>query len=249
VRPQAEPRGGVFLLPRDNRTAEALPLRPSHRRGRGNPKGQRGIPYPLSLSLSPRTLPLPDPEVSLPALALWTPEDGLLGALAPLGLAIAAGTALVVDLDPLGPHYPGTTSLADLVADGPRKAELSPARQGVAVLRNGGVAPAAAAEVVSALVDGWERVVLRLPPRPAPVLGGVRVVPVRLLVPGGLFPYDGGPAVYQTTRALMRLPGPGLRLPRPRTGTVAAFLEGRRPAAGDRWIRAWRPVWEAPWGR
>ena len=90
----------------------------------------------------------------MPALALWTPEDGLLGALAPLGLALAAGTALVVDLDPLGPHYPGSASLADLVAEGPRKADLSPARRGVAVLRNGGVSPAAAAEVVAALVGG-----------------------------------------------------------------------------------------------
>jgi hypothetical protein len=184
----------------------------------------------------------------LPALALWTPEDGLLGALAPLALAIAVGTALVVDLDPLGPGYPGHVSLADLVAEGPRKADLSPARRGVAVLRNGGVGPAAAAEVVSALVDGWDRVVLRLAPRPAPTIAGVPVVPVRLLAAGGLFSYDKGLAVYQSTRALMRLPGPGLRLPMPRAGTVAALLEGRRPAAGDRWIRAWRPVWEAPWG-
>jgi hypothetical protein len=185
----------------------------------------------------------------MPALALWTPEDGLLGALAPLALAIAAGTALVVDLDLLGPHYPGPASLADLVAEGPRKADLTPARRGVAVLRNGGVSPAAAAEVVTALVAGWDRVVLRLPPRPAPVTGGIPVVPVRLLVPGGLFPRDQAPAVYQCTRAAMRLPGPGLRLPLPRPGTVAALLAGRRPVAGDRWIRAWHPVWEAPWAR
>ena len=185
----------------------------------------------------------------MPALALWTPEDGLLGALAPLGLALAAGTALVVDLDPLGPHYPGSTSLAQLVAEGPRRADLGPARRGVAVLRNGGVSPAAAAEVVAALLAGWERVVLRLPPRPVPPAGGIPVAPVRLLVPGGLFPHDGAPAVYQATRAAMRLPGPGLRVPRPGPGTVAALLAGRRPAAGDRWVRAWRPAWEAPWGR
>jgi hypothetical protein len=119
----------------------------------------------------------------------------------------------------------------------------------VAVLRNGGIGPAAAAEVVAALIAGWERVVLRLPSRPAPAAGAVAVVPVRLLVPGGLFPHDRAPAVYQTTRAAVRLPGPGLRLPLPRTGTVAALLAGRRPPAGDRWVRAWRPVWEAPWGR
>jgi len=185
----------------------------------------------------------------MPALALWTPEDGLLGALAPLGLALVAGTALVVDLDPLGPHYPGSASLADLVAEGPRKADLSPARRGVAVLRNGGVSTAAASEVVSALVAGWERVVLRLPPRPAPAAPGGPVVPVRLLIPGALFPHSTGPAVYQSTRAPLPLPGPGLRLPVPAAGTVAGLLKGRLPLVGDRWVRAWRPVWEAPWGR
>jgi len=185
----------------------------------------------------------------MPALALWTPEDGVLGALAPLGLALAAGTALVIDLDPLGPHYPGSASLADLVAEGPRKADLSPSRRGVAVLRNGGVSPAAAANVVAALLAGWERVVLRLPPRPAPGPGTLPVVPVRLLLPGGLFPSDTRPAVYQPIRLPARLPGPGVRLPLPREGTMSALLGGRRPAAGDRWIRAWRPVWEVPWGR
>ena len=91
---------------------------------------------------------------------------------------------------------------------------------------------------------------LREPTDPRRLNGsGLLVVPVRLLVPGGLFPNDGRPAVYQATRAVMRLPGPGLRLPLPRPGTVAALLEGRRPVAGDRWVRAWRPVWEAPWAR
>ena len=53
------------------------------------------------------------------ALAVWTAYDGLLSATAPLGLAAAAGTALVVDLDPEGPVYPGPASLADLVVEGP----------------------------------------------------------------------------------------------------------------------------------
>jgi len=184
----------------------------------------------------------------MPALALWTPEDGVLGALAPLGLAASAGTALVVDLDPQGPYYPGEVSLADLVREGPRRADLSAGRRGVAVLRNGGVATAAAAEVVSALLAGWERVVLRLPSRPAPTGAGVPVVPVRLLIPGGLFARAGGPAVYQSTRAMLPLPGAGLRLPVPAAGTVAGLLKGRLPVVGDRWVRAWRPVWEAPWG-
>ena len=185
----------------------------------------------------------------MPALAIWTPEDGVLGALAPLGLAIAGGTALVVDLDPLGPRYPGERSLAELVDEGPRRADLSPSRRGVAVLRNGGVTLAAATEVLSALLAGWDKVVLRLPPRPAPDAAGPPVVPVRLLLPGSLFPRHPGPAVYQSTRAMLPLPGPGWRLPPPAASTVAGLLRGRLPVVGDRWVRAWRPVWEAPWGR
>lgn len=185
----------------------------------------------------------------MPALAIWTPEDGVLGALAPLGLAIAGGTALVVDLDPLGPRYPGTRSLADLVSEGPRRADLSPTRRGVAVLRNGGVSAEAAAEVLSALAVGWEKVVLRLPPRPVPEAAGPPVVPVHLLLPGGLFPRHPGAAVYQSTRAMLPLPGPGRRLPVPSASTVAGLLRGRLPVTGDRWVRAWRPVWEAPWER
>jgi hypothetical protein len=185
----------------------------------------------------------------MPALALWTPEDGVLGALAPLGLAASAGTALVIDLDPLGPRYPGGPSLADLVREGPRRSDLSPARRGVVVLRNGGVSTTAASEVVSALVAGWERVVLRLPPRPVPAAVGGPVVPVHLLIPGALFPHPTGPAVYQSSRAMLPLPGPGLRLPVPAAGTVAGLLKGRLPVVGDRWVRAWRAVWEAPWGR
>ncbi|MEE8489046.1 MAG: hypothetical protein V3S43_01840, partial [Acidimicrobiia bacterium] len=77
----------------------------------------------------------------MPALAIWSPEDGVLGAVAPLGLAAASGTALVVDLDPNGPNYPGASSLAALVADGPRRSDLQPVRKGVAVLANGGIEP------------------------------------------------------------------------------------------------------------
>jgi hypothetical protein len=173
----------------------------------------------------------------------------LLGALAPLGLAAAAGTALVVDLDPYGPHYPGSNSLAEMVAGGPRQADLVPSRRGVAVLRNGGIEPSLSAEVVSALLERWERVVLRLPPRPAPGPVGVGVVPVRLLIPTDLFPHGGSAAVYQSTPIVMRLPCPGVRLPVPSKATVAALLVGRLPVAGDRWVRAWSRVWELSWGR
>jgi hypothetical protein len=189
-------------------------------------------------------------EVTVPAvLAVWTPEDGLLGALAPLGLAAAGGSALVVDLDPGGPAYPGPRSLADLAGDGPRRTELEPERGGVAVLRNGGIAAADAADVVRALIGRWPRVVLRLPPRPAVAGPGVPTVVVRLLAPGGLYPAGSRPAVYQATPHPMQLPGPGVRLPVPSRRTTAALLTGRMPAAGSRWVRAWRRVWEVPWTR
>ena len=181
-----------------------------------------------------------------PALAVWTPEDGLLGALAPLGLAIAAGDALVVDLDPLGPNYPGDRSLAEMTADGVRRDDITPG-QGVAVLRNGGVVPSDAGPTVEALLAHHPRVVLRLPPRPPPVHLPVPIVPVRLHLPGSLFAPADGPAVFQATPSFARLPGIGVRLPVPSPTTVQALVAGRRPPARDRWIRAWRSAWRLPW--
>lgn len=179
----------------------------------------------------------------MPALALWTPEDGLLGALAPLGAALAAPPALVVDLDPLGPRYPGDRSLADLVAEDPTRDDLKP-KPGVAVLRNGGVAPSDAADVVRALLDAWERVVLRLPPRPEPQTDSP-VVPVRLLLPGWMTgPSE--PSVWQSTPAWTQLPAPGVRLPVPDRATLRALLEGRRPLRSA-WVGAWASVWKARW--
>ena len=179
----------------------------------------------------------------MPALALWTPEDGLLGALAPLGAALAAPPALVVDLDPLGPSYPDERSLADLVADDPTEEDLAP-RPGVAVLRNGGVRPGAAADVVAALLERWDRVVLRLAPRPAPQ-SDVPVVPVRLLT-GGWFQHADGPAVWQSTPDWVPMPADGVRLPVPERSTVAALLAGRRPGR-SKWVEAWRSAWGAQW--
>ena len=181
-----------------------------------------------------------------PALALWTPEDGLLGALAPLGLALAAGDAIVVDLDPLGPRYPGERTLAELVAGGVRRDDLAP-RGGVGVLRNGGVSPSEAGSVVDALLAHHPRVVLRLPPRPAPAHLPIPVVPVRLHLPGSLFARPDGPAVFQATPSFARLPGIGVRLPVPAGTTVRALLDGRRPSSRDRWVKAWRSAWTLPW--
>ncbi len=183
----------------------------------------------------------------MPALAIWTPEDGVLGAVAPLGLAAAApGTALVVDLDPLGPTYPGPESLADLLRRGARRSDLAPERAGMAVLRNGGADPADVAPVLAAMAERWPHLVLRLPPRPAPQEPPAPVVAVRPLLPAGVFPWDGRPAVYQRCGWPLRAPGPGPVLPPPRSGTWAALLAGSRPAP-DRWLRAWRTVWGLPW--
>ena len=174
-------------------------------------------------------------------LHTWSPEDRLLGAVAPVALAVAAGTALVVDLDPEGPAYPGDVSLKQLVEEGPRLADLRPVRRGVAVLRNGGVDSDASADVVAALLAGWPATVMRLPAaRPAGIVHVVPVLPVTPVTVGS------GPAVYQ------RGPWPapeqldGVVLPRPRPGTIRALLEGRRPGP-SRWMRAWAKVWRMPW--
>ncbi|MGH8874515.1 MAG: hypothetical protein ACRDVM_04605 [Acidimicrobiia bacterium] len=177
----------------------------------------------------------------MPVLAVDTRDDGVLAAIAPLGLAAAAGNALVVDLDPDGPHYPGPSSLADLVVDGPRAADLRPARPGVAVLRNGGVSFEEAAEVVAALVHNWPATVLRIRhPVPFPT------VPVVPLLPGALAPRHSRPAVWQPAGGGSTAPGPGPVLPRLSPGVVRGLLDGvvepRR-----RWVRAWARVWELPW--
>lgn len=167
----------------------------------------------------------------------------MLGALAPLGLGAAAGTALVVDLDPAGPHYPGDGSLAGLVEEGPRRADLSPARSGLAVLRNGGVEPSEAGQVLTALMEGWPAVVLRLPGAPSAEREPDLVV--HPLIPGGLFPAIAPvPAIYQDLG--FRIPAPGPRLPVLSRGTAAALLAGTIPAR-SRWVRAWRAIWEGKW--
>ena len=179
------------------------------------------------------------------ALAVWTAFDGLLSAVAPLGLAAAAGTALVVDLDPGGPAYPGDASLADLVAEGPRRADLVPGRSGVAVLRNGGVSAAEAREVVEALAIGWPNLVVRVVD-PGQAEGMASVVPVWPLLPGMLASRADRRSVYQRTGFVANPPGPGPLLPRLRPAIVASLLNGTLPHR-SRWVAAWREVWRLPW--
>jgi hypothetical protein len=177
----------------------------------------------------------------MPALAIWSPEDGVLGAVAPLGLAAAAGTALVVDLDPQGPRYPGPGSLAELVAEGPRRSDLEPTRRGVAVLANGGIDAEAAASVLHAIVKGWPAVVLRFP---ANHDGNAGAIPVLPLVPGDLFRDYGPRAVYQRSGWRVAAPKGALILPRPRRSTIGMLLTGIAPPPHDRWIHAWAALWE-----
>jgi hypothetical protein len=179
------------------------------------------------------------------ALTVWTQGDGLLSVVAPLGLGASAGTALVVDLDPDGPQYPATGSLADLVANGPRRRDLTPTRRGLAVLPNGGVCVDDAADVVQALMAGWPAVVLRVSSdeatdRFAPV------VPVRPLLPGFLASKGEAPAVFQDFGFGVAAPGPGPVLPRLRPSFLKGMLEGV-VGSGSRWVRAWRRVWSRPW--
>jgi hypothetical protein len=180
----------------------------------------------------------------MPALAIWSPEDEVLGAVAPLALGAAAGTALIVDLDLHGPRYPGDLTLAGLVADGPRKVDLSPRRRGIAVVRNGGVDPEAAEEVLRALVDGWPAVVFRLP---ADHPGGDGAIPLLPLIPGSMMDRFAGPAIYQRSGWRVRVPEGSIVLPRPGRATISALLTGCAPPPGDRWVRAWRRVWGQSW--
>jgi hypothetical protein len=180
----------------------------------------------------------------MPAIAIWSPEDEVLGTVAPLGLAAAAGTALVVDLDSGSSRYPGGPTLADLAEEGPAREDLTPTRRGVAVMGNGGIDPAQTVDLVRALIDGWPAVVLRLPGDHS---GGDGAVPILPLVPGHPVPHPPGPVVYQRSAWRVTAPEGAVVLPRPRAGTLGALLGGRMPGRSDRWVRAWRRVWEQPW--
>ena len=184
-------------------------------------------------------------------IALHTKTDHVLSVVAPVGLAAAAARpALVIDLDPDGPAYPGTRSLADLVDEGPTRAELFPGLSGapgagVALLRNGGIGWEPALPLIEALAQRWPALVLRLPgsggPWPWPV------VPVLSLLPGILRPSGGRAAVWQSMSSRRELaPGPGPVLPALNRSTLSGMLTFRSEPRG-RWVKAWSQVWELPW--
>lgn len=182
----------------------------------------------------------------MPVVAMWTPEGGLLGVVAPLAMAMAApGPALVIDLDPEGPAYPTPATLAEMVADGgPTRSDLEPRGRRLAILANGGVADPPG-EVIAAFTAGWPHVVFRVP---EPADSPAPLVPVVELWPGGLAHRPHRPAVYQEVGWRVSPPGPGVVLPRPGRAALDALLGGRRPGARDRWLRRWQQVWRLPWG-
>jgi len=168
----------------------------------------------------------------------------VLGAVAPLALAITQPTCLVVDLEAAGPAYPSERTLRDLVAGGPRAAELRPTRRGLAVLRNGGVSLDESRSVIDMLIENWPAVVFRLggPPGDVPA----PVVPVRLLVPGRLFPPQGRGVYQRVPGRRCAVPNGGIGLPPAPRRAVDALL-AVRPPAPSRWLRAWSRVWSATW--
>ena len=178
----------------------------------------------------------------MPVIATWSPVDATLDILAPLGLAAASGTCLVVDLDPHGPRLPGSHSLADLVRRGPTAAELRPAQRGTAILPNGGVEASRAATVLTALAGEWPAVVLRCPPRGPRPDGAIAFVP---LLPEPFSIAAPEPVVHQRTAMSPRSDPGGMVLPLPSRATIASLLALRAPARRDRWLRSLRTVWGA----
>lgn len=174
-------------------------------------------------------------------LALRSP-DPVLAAVGSIGLAAAAGTALVLDL--ASPEMvPNRRTLRDLVVDGPSLTELSPTRSGVALIRGGGVDLGAAFGLIDRMRAHWPAIVVRVVDGTCPF----PVVPVYPLYPGRLLPVDApGHCVWQPVGTGATPPGQGLVLPRLRPGALRQILSLHLPRR-CRWIAAWSRVWEMPW--
>jgi len=167
----------------------------------------------------------------MPTIAVWSPHDLVLSLVVPLGLAARRGTAIVIDLDEAGPPMPGGGDLASLVSRGPTDAELSPRKNGVAVLGNGGVSVADASEVIAAIADRWPHVVLRCAPH---VLPADRAIPVIPMLPDPFAMVAPGAVVYQRTAFGGEAEPGALVLPIPRPSVIKSLISGKIPAGKDR---------------
>lgn len=169
--------------------------------------------------------------------------DPVLHHIAPIGLAAAVETALVVDLDGDAPSYAGAPTLAELADRGLRRQELVPDRTGVAIIGNGGVTHDEALNLLEVLGRNWPRVVVRIGRQAVPGLVSVPVIP---LLPDPLCPALDRPAVFQTLYRGQHPPVAGVVLP-PLSRSHASSLIGGVVEARWRWVRAFAKVWELPW--
>lgn len=167
-------------------------------------------------------------------------EDPVLSWIGPIGLALAAGTALVIDARTR--YLPGTKTLAQLMVDGPSLSELSPGRRGVATIAAGSMSSDEMAQAVEVLSGRWPALVIRTEGR----LWAGPTVPYRAILPGHLSPAELVPSVWQPASGVSVPSLPGPVLPRLGRRPVLAMLEGKTPLA-RRWVDSWRAIWDMPW--
>jgi hypothetical protein len=167
-------------------------------------------------------------------------EDPVLSWIGPIGLALAAETALIVDVRTR--HLPGTRTLAQIMVEGPSLLDLSPGRRGVATIAAGSMGSDELARAVEVLAGRWPALVVRSDGRlwPGPT------VPYRAILPGFLRPSEPIPSVWQPAIGVSVPSLPGPVLPRLGRRPVMAMLDGKLPLA-RRWVDSWRAIWEMPW--
>lgn len=148
---------------------------------------------------------------------------------APVSLAAAAGTALVIDRDPASGWPFPVGSLSDLAGSGPSADDLHPSTSGIALL-GGPVADAPEVdELVAALGESWPAVVIRSPRHAAAV---VRVDPA--------LPWRSPPDIAVDVGFGHTS---GAAIPSPPTRLLRRLLRGQIDPRW-RWFRHWRPIWE-----
>lgn len=176
----------------------------------------------------------------MPVVATWCPADAALDMLLPLGLAVSAGTCIVIDLDPNGSRVGDRPTLAELVGEGAERRHLEPSRTGVGYLANGGVDAMDAAPIISAIVERWPAAVLKCDPRSTRPAGSIASAS---LLPEPHTRVLRAPVVYQRCGFSPRTAPNGIVLPPIRRRTAELLLSGRAPRRSDRWIRSLRSVW------